>query len=777
MIFNKVRNFKNDKIDGTTTAAEQTDYLVLYLLDALKRDVDGDVVEFGCYIGETSKYLKKCLLEWHSTKKLWVYDSFEGLPPLGTYEEGTGWTEGGFKTTEDILINNFLTNGIEPPKVVKGWFNKIENKDLPNKVCFAFLDGDFYESIYSSLEKIYDRVSEGGYIFFHDYERPDLPGVKAAIEDYFAINGGQYQVLKITNQLAVIKKAFNQCPILTIPKANLTVVTGLWNIGRDERHFEDHYLHNLKLLLEAPCNLFIYIEAKYEHIIWEKRGRENTFVKIYELEDVKQLYSPFWDQTQKIRTSSEWQNLTGEGGWLKGSPQARLEYYNPVVQSKMFMMHDVTIWNPFNTKYFMWVDAGLTNTVPQSLLTSETFYTNITKHLDPFLFLSFDYDSKTEEVHGMKRAYVNKYAGEEMGFVCRGGMFGGSKLAIHYAHQSYYGLLEASLKEGVMGTEETLFGIMSCLRPNYFRRFELPGTIISPFLEAVISGNVPVTGQNILNKEYHEIRNRTAIYFLTFNKPDQLEMTLKHLYRWNADWGTVIHKYVIDNTPDGNVREQNKKVCDNYGFVHIPMMKNIGINGGRQYVAEHFDALDIDYYVFFEDDMTLNGDDLKNEYCRNGFRRYVPNLWDTIHGIMAKEELDFLKLTFQEYFMDNQEQVSWYNVNNDVRNAVWPYYNKLPVTGFDPNCPRTEYDYINVFNGTAYAVGQPYYCNWPLLFSKAGNKKVFLDVKFEHPHERTQMAFVFERQHRGEIKAAVLLASTITHDRKFYYEAEDRKEG
>jgi len=75
----------------------------------------------------------------------------------------------------------------------------------------------------------------------------------------------------------------------------------------------------------------------------------NGYVKIYELEDIKNLYSPFWDKTHEIRNNSNWLN---QAGWLSGSPQAVLEYYNPIVQSKMFMLNDVTIWNPFNTEYF-----------------------------------------------------------------------------------------------------------------------------------------------------------------------------------------------------------------------------------------------------------------------------------------------------------------------------------------------------------------------------------------------------------------------------------------
>jgi SAM-dependent methyltransferase len=97
-------------------------------------------------------------------------------------------------------------------------------------------------------------------------------------------------------------------------KKNTTIVTGLWDINRQGRDFQ-HYIDNFKLFLDIPQNLFIYIESKYEHIVWEKRDKSNTFVKTYELSDIKNLYAPHWDKTQEIRTNPNWVNLAS---WLGG---------------------------------------------------------------------------------------------------------------------------------------------------------------------------------------------------------------------------------------------------------------------------------------------------------------------------------------------------------------------------------------------------------------------------------------------------------------------------
>ena len=97
------------------------------------------------------------------------------------------------------------------------------------------------------------------------------------------------------------------------------------------------------------------------------------------------MYQLFWDRTQKIRTSEKW---IEQASWLKDSPQAKYQWYNPIVMSKMFFLNDVTIWNPFDTEYFFWLDAGITNTVRHDLLSEQNAFEDITKYSNPFLFLS-----------------------------------------------------------------------------------------------------------------------------------------------------------------------------------------------------------------------------------------------------------------------------------------------------------------------------------------------------------------------------------------------------
>ena len=563
------------------------------------------------------------------------------------------------------------------------------------------------------------------------------------------------------------------------PKLDLTIVTGLWNINRQGRPFE-HYIEHFKKFLDMPYNLFIYIPQEYEYLVWEKRSRDNTFVKIYELDDVKRLYDPFWDKTQKIRTNPEWLNLTGEGGWLPGSPQASLEWYNPIVMSKMFMLHDASIWDPFTTEHFIWLDAGISNTVYENYFSQNRVLDKIIPYLSSFLFLSYPYQA-TDEIHGFKFNRINAYCEDTAKYVCRGGLFGGTKKTIHEANGLYYSLLQRSLDEGLMGTEESVFLIMAYLYPEIYRRFALDENgLIIKFIQALDQGTVelepvPEKRVGLIQKSLNLDGIKTSLYVLTFNFPHQLQ-TLIDSYEKHPNFLDKTRKILLDNSTDEESRIKNREIADKYGFEHIITGKNGGICGGRQLAAEHFHESDSDFYIFLEDDMCIHDPSTKGEFCRNGFRFYIDNLYNKIHKIMLKEDLDFLKLSYTEVYMDNNIQVSWYNVPQHVRSEVWPDYDKLPEHGLDPRAPRTRFDKIEVLEDLSYITGEIYYANWPMIVSKKGNQKMFIDVKWNHPYEQTWMSYMFQESMKGNLNPGILLASPVNHNRIAHYKPEERRE-
>lgn len=564
--------------------------------------------------------------------------------------------------------------------------------------------------------------------------------------------------------------------------SKITIVSGLWNINRNDRNFENHYIPRFKEFLKIEANLILFLPASLEHIVWEVRDRKNTFIKIFELEDLKNLYAPHWDKTQEIRTNNDWLNITGENGWLVNSPQATNQWYNPMQHSKIFMLHDSTIYNPFDTDYFYWMDAGLTNTVPTSHLVEDACMDLIAKHTDRFLFLCYPYKANGE-IHGFKYDAMNKFAGATVEHVCRGGLFGGRKEQIIETNEVYYGLLQETLKAGFMGADECLYTIMSYKEPHIYRKYLLDSNgLVVKFTNALLKDNVtflPVDKPKVEPKKLISEREleevKTNLYILTFNFPEQLLHTIESMKK-TPEWLEKPNLVLLDNSNDEKAKKRNQEIAKENGFEYIDNGGNIGINRGRQAAAEHFHNSDADYYFFFEDDMTSNPPEFDGQFCRNGFRKYIPNLYTILHKIIVKEDFDYLKLSFTEVYWDNDIQTSWYNVPQEVRTKYWPDYDKLPIRGRDPNHPRTEFDKINNVDKVAYISGDVTYTNWPMIMSKKGNLKVFIDNKWAHPWEQTWMSHVFQEQKKGNIKAGVLLASPIWHERIKHYKPEDRRE-
>jgi hypothetical protein len=123
----------------------------------------------------------------------------------------------------------------------------------------------------------------------------------------------------------------------------ITLVTGLWDIGRGDlsegwsRSF-DHYLSKFEQLLQVDCNMIIFGDSELEKFVNQRRSVTNTQFVLRDLNWFRN--NEFYNQIQSIRTNPKWYNLAG---WLKDSTQSRLEMYNPLVMSKMFLLHDVSI--------------------------------------------------------------------------------------------------------------------------------------------------------------------------------------------------------------------------------------------------------------------------------------------------------------------------------------------------------------------------------------------------------------------------------------------------
>ena len=162
--------------------------------------VPGAVVEFGCYAGTTSIHIAR----WLGGKQFHVYDSFVGLPEKTTPDispVGEQFRPGELLATKKQFVTNFKKAGVPLPHIHKGWFRDLHPSDIPAPISFAFLDGDYYESILTPLRFVEDKLADGAVIVVDDYTNEALPGAARAVDEWLRTHPAR---LRVEQSLAVI---------------------------------------------------------------------------------------------------------------------------------------------------------------------------------------------------------------------------------------------------------------------------------------------------------------------------------------------------------------------------------------------------------------------------------------------------------------------------------------------------------------------------------------------------------------------------------------------
>jgi O-methyltransferase len=135
--------------------------------------IPGDVVECGTARGGSAALMGMTLERLGSSRRLWVFDTFEGLPPATEddpdYDHAITWTgrcRGDIEDVEEL----FQRSGIrERAELVKGLFQDTLPTSTVGPISVLHIDADWYQSVKDCLDHLYDKVSPGGIIQFDDY--------------------------------------------------------------------------------------------------------------------------------------------------------------------------------------------------------------------------------------------------------------------------------------------------------------------------------------------------------------------------------------------------------------------------------------------------------------------------------------------------------------------------------------------------------------------------------------------------------------------------------
>lgn len=255
---------------------------------------------------------------------------------------------------------------------------------------------------------------------------------------------------------------------------DITIVTALVDVNRSDRG-DDHYLQSLEKLMKSKHPIHLYCDEKYFDIARKMRSRDPLDLIKFDKTDIEKL--PIFQSIQKIISHESWYN---QAEWLKTSVN-RNAYYVALTMLKLKFLQYTK--EKSGSTYYYWVDSGMFNSYGIQENVNEFYFTRIPK--DKFFISSFNYYAD-KEIHGYNIDKMKEMCnGVKPNYVCRATVFGGTRYNIDVASQLFDFIFEESVKIGAMGTEESIYTIMSHRYPNFFSRHNMTTGNIHEFLRTL----------------------------------------------------------------------------------------------------------------------------------------------------------------------------------------------------------------------------------------------------------------------------------------------------
>ena len=161
--------------------------------DVVRKDIAGDVVECGCARGGSAALMALTLRQLGSQRKLWLFDTFEGLPAPSLQDPDfeiadlfTGTCVGTLREVRGLFDRLGVAGDVT---FVKGLFQETLPITPIRRIALLHIDGDWYESVKVCLDSLYDKVVPGGVIQFDDYGYWE--GARKAVDEFLETQGIQ----------------------------------------------------------------------------------------------------------------------------------------------------------------------------------------------------------------------------------------------------------------------------------------------------------------------------------------------------------------------------------------------------------------------------------------------------------------------------------------------------------------------------------------------------------------------------------------------------------
>jgi hypothetical protein len=140
--------------------------------------ISGDYAEFGCCGAATFALAHDAISKTGGGRRLWAFDSFEGLPPQGDSRDShPKWVPGDMMISLADFHTICKANGLDRAdySVVPGFYEQTLSRpasaqsERPGNIALAYIDCDLYSSTLEVLEFLSSRLRHGMIIAVDDY--------------------------------------------------------------------------------------------------------------------------------------------------------------------------------------------------------------------------------------------------------------------------------------------------------------------------------------------------------------------------------------------------------------------------------------------------------------------------------------------------------------------------------------------------------------------------------------------------------------------------------
>lgn len=185
----------------TMTTVQRIEAVIAGTRHVVENDIPGDFVESGVWMGGSIMAAARTLVELGDTSRdLYLYDTFEGLPEPGEHDRIAGsdvpaeqvYAELNAAAGDkpyldapiDVVRSNVARTGYPLDKIhaVAGMVEDTIPATAPERIAFLRLDTDWYSSTKVEMETLFPRLSANGILILDDYGY--LEGARKAVDEY-----------------------------------------------------------------------------------------------------------------------------------------------------------------------------------------------------------------------------------------------------------------------------------------------------------------------------------------------------------------------------------------------------------------------------------------------------------------------------------------------------------------------------------------------------------------------------------------------------------------